>query len=245
MIAKNEAHNIGECLKSVKGLADEIIVFDSGSTDGTQEMCREAGAKVFETDWPGYGAQYNRALGEARGDWVLLLDADERVSPELRAEILEILAQDSPHTVFGIPIVHLFCGRRMRWGDYKSKRFKRFFKTGRCHFDQRFVHNRLLFEGSCGAFRASIVHNTAPDLSVVLDKTNRYSTLSARQKQVDGKTGSLGRAILHGFWEFLRNYFFRLGFLDGRQGLMAAIAKAEYVYYRGAKLSFLQRSATD
>jgi glycosyltransferase involved in cell wall biosynthesis len=245
IIAKNEARNIGKCLKSVEGLADEIIVFDSGSTDGTQEICRKTGAKVFETDWPGYGQQYNRALQEARCAWTFLLDADERASEKLCAEIRDVLQKDSTHTVFLVPMIHLFCGRKMRWGGYKPGRFKRFFKTGCCRFDDKFIHNRLLHEGSCGTFISPIMHNTAPDLSVVLDKTNRYSTLGAQQKQMDGKANSLGKAILYGFWVFLRNYFFRLGFLDGQQGFMAAVSKAEGAYYRGVKLLFLQRSATD
>lgn len=103
IVAKNEAADIGDCIRSVREWADDVIVFDSGSTDGTQDICRQLGARVFETDWPGYGEQSNRALREARTDWVLSLDADERISPELRAEMIAVLESGSSHTVYSMP----------------------------------------------------------------------------------------------------------------------------------------------
>ncbi|MBR7559075.1 glycosyltransferase family 2 protein, partial [Mycobacterium tuberculosis] len=112
----------------VRDWADDVIVFDSGSADGTQDICRQLGARVFATDWPGYGEQSNRALREARTDWVLSLDADERISPELRAEMIAVLESGSPHTVYSMPRSSSFCGRFMKHSGWWPDRIRRFFK---------------------------------------------------------------------------------------------------------------------
>ncbi len=241
VVALNEAHDIRECLESVRGLVDEMIVFDSGSTDGTQALCRSLGARVFETDWPGDGQQKNRALDQASSDWVLCLDADERLSPELRAEIEHILTLSNTDAAYATPRRSSFCGRFMKhagwWPDY----VKRLFKRDSARFSEMRVHPSLIVKGKLGKLKGPIIHISIPDLHDALDKTNLYSSASAQTLFEQGKQASLRKALGHGLWSFIRTYFMRLGFLDGKEGLMLAIANAEGSYYRYVKLMMMHR----
>ncbi len=241
IVALNEIEDIRDCIESVKGLADEVIVFDCGSTDGTPDLCRSLGARVFETDWPGDGPQKNRALDQATSDWVLCLDADERVSAELRAEIEHILTLSHTDAAYETPRRSSFCGRFMKhsgwWPDY----VKRFFKRDSARFCDAHVHPSLIVQGKMSKLKGPIIHISIPDLHDSLDKTNRYSSTSAQMLFERGKQASLRKAIGHGLWAFIRTYFIRLGFLDGKEGLMLAIANAEVSYYRYAKLMLMQR----
>lgn len=242
IVAMNEVDDIGDCIRSVRDWVDDIIVFDSGSTDGTQAVCRDLGARVFETDWPGYGEQSNRALREARTDWVLSLDADERISPELRDEMLAVLKNGSPHTVFSMPRSSSFCGRFMKYSGWWPDRIRRFFKREQVTFYDAPVHSHLVFEGTIGAFKAPIIHYSIPDLHTALAKANQYSTDGARASLAQGKRGSLRSAIGHGLWAFVRTYFVQRGFLDGTEGFLLAVCNAEGTYYRYIKLMMLARN---
>jgi glycosyltransferase involved in cell wall biosynthesis len=241
VVAMNEAHDILDCLESVRGLAMEIIVFDSGSTDGTPGLCREFGARVFETDWPGDGPQKNRALREARGDWVLCLDADERVSEPLRQELETMLAGDAPHAAFSTPRRSSFCGRFMKHSGWWPDRIVRLFRRGSAHFTDVRTHTHLEIDGTTGQLNGPIIHISIPDLHEALDKTNVYSTAGALTMAENGKRSSLGKALAKGFWAFFRTWVIRAGFLDGAEGLMLAINNAETTYYRYAKLALLTR----
>lgn len=240
VIARNEAHAIRACLESV-AWADEIIVVDSGSTDGTPEMCRECGAKVYIMEWPGFGPQKNRALDLAGSEWVLSLDADERVSAELRQELQAAMRMPGAHVAFRIPRLSSYCGRFMRhsgwWPDYVTRLFKR----GSARFSDDLVHERLIVEGTTGTLQPPLLHETYRDLEEVLDKINAYSTAGARMLQQKGKGASLSSAVLHGLWAFLRTYLLRLGFLDGREGFMLAVSNAEATYYRYLKRMLMDR----
>ncbi|HTI18549.1 MAG TPA: glycosyltransferase family 2 protein [Trinickia sp.] len=242
VVAMNEAHDIRDCLESVRGLATEMIVFDSGSTDGTQDVCRQLGARVFETDWPGDGPQKNRALDQATGDWVLCLDADERVSDELRHEIERLLDQGSPHAAFSTPRRSSFCGRFMKHSGWWPDRIQRLFRRGSARFTDVRTHTRLEIEGTVGRFNEPIIHISIRDLHEALDKANSYSTSGALTMAENGKRSSLGKALGKGLWAFLRTYVVRLGFLDGAEGLMLAINNAESTYYRYVKLALLTRA---
>ncbi|WP_231957713.1 glycosyltransferase family 2 protein [Paraburkholderia tropica] len=237
----NEAHDIRDCLESVRGLALETIVFDSGSTDGTPDICRALGARVFETDWPGDGPQKNRALAEARGDWVICLDADERLSPELRAEIETLLAQGSPHAAFSTPRRSSFCGRFMKHSGWWPDRIVRLFRRGSARFTDVRTHTHLEIDGTTGRFDGPFIHISMPDLHEALDKTNVYSSEGALTMAENGKRSSLAKALGKGFWAFFRTWVIRAGFLDGAEGLMLAINNAETTYYRYAKLALLTR----
>lgn len=242
IITKNEAGRLRPTLESVR-FADEIVVLDSGSDDGTADLAREYTDKVFvDPVWPGFGEQKNRALAHATGDWVLSLDADERVSAALQREIRSVIeGGDKP--VYALPRLSSFCGRDIHhsgwWPDYVPRLFKR----GAASFSPDLVHERLLFEGEAGRLKNPLSHESFRTLDEVLDKINRYSTAGAEQALAKGKRGGLVKALFRGGWAFIRSYLLRAGFLDGREGLMLAISTAEGVYYRYLKLGYLAEMA--
>ena len=240
IITKNEEASIRRCLESVKW-ADEIVVLDSGSTDATVSICLEYTQYVHETGWPGFGPQKNRALEKASGDWVLSLDADEWVTPNLRNEILNAISRPDGALAFRIPRLSSFCGRFMRhsgwWPDYVTRLFRR----GAAKFSDDVVHERVIVEGRTGTLREPIMHETYVDLNEMLQKMNSYSSLAAQKMRHGGRTTGLVGAVLRGLWAFMRAYFLRGGFLDGREGFMLAVAIAEGTYYRYAKLMLLDK----
>lgn len=240
VIVKNEAAVIRRCLNSISWV-DEIIVLDSGSTDDTVAICRKHTPHVHQTDWPGFGPQKNRALERASGDWVLSLDADEWVTPELRDEILKAISRPDEATAFRVPRLSSFCGRFMRhsgwWPDYVVRLFRR----GTARFSDDVVHEHVIADGKTGTLRSPIMHETFVDLDELLAKMNNYSSLAAQEMHRGGKKGGLAGAALRGLWAFFRTYFLRGGFLDGREGFMLAVATAEGTYYRYVKLMLLDR----
>jgi glycosyltransferase involved in cell wall biosynthesis len=239
IITKNEEAVIRRCLESV-AWADELIVLDHASTDRTAALCRELGAKVHESpDWPGFGPQKNRAIALASSDWVLSLDADEWVTPELRAEIERSMAAPGGMAAFMMPRSSSFCGRFMRHSGWWPDFVVRLFRRGSARFSDDLVHERVIVEGMTAKLKVPILHEAAPDLHEMVAKTNNYSTASAVMRHREGQRGSLAAAILHGFWAFLRTYVFRLGVLDGREGFMLAVINAENSYYRYVKLMLL------
>jgi glycosyltransferase involved in cell wall biosynthesis len=239
LITKNEAARLPRCLESVRGLADEIVILDSGSTDATLEIARRHTDKVYSSpDWPGFGPQKNRALDHATGDWVLSLDADEWLTPELAAEIRQTL-QAPTAAVYEIPRLSSFCGRPMRHSGWWPDHVARLFRRGAARFSDDLVHERLVFDGQAVALRGILHHESFRSLEEVLNKANAYSSQGAQQAFVRGRSGSLGKAIAHAAWTFIRTYWLRRGFMDGREGLMLAISNAEGVYYRYLKLMYL------
>ena len=240
VITKNEEHNIRDCLMSV-AWADEIIVLDSSSTDNTLDIAREFTQKVYTSDdWQGFGIQKNRALSYATKEWVLSLDADERVSPELRIEIERVITNPNNNVAFKIPRSSNYCGRFMKhcgwWPDYVIRLFRR----DAAKFSNNIVHENLVVSGRLGSLTQPLRHYAFTDLEEVLDKINRYSTAGALQKLNQGKKSSLSKAIGHGLWSFVRTFFIQAGFLDGREGFMLSVSNAEGVYYRYIKLMYLQ-----
>jgi glycosyltransferase involved in cell wall biosynthesis len=245
VITKDEEQIIGRCLGSVRW-ADEIIVVDSGSTDRTQEICRELGAQVsVAPDWPGFGPQKNRALALATCDWVLSLDADEWLSPELADEVRAAIRRPADVAGYELPRRSSFCGRYMRYSGWWPDRLPRLFRRGRARFSDDLVHERLIVQGPLGRLHGELLHETFPDLEKLLDKLNRYSSAGAAAYVGRGKRASLSRAVRHALWTFVRTYLLRAGFLDGREGFMLAVCNAEGVYYRYAKAWLLQRRARD
>lgn len=240
LITKNEAHDLAECLRSVSW-ANEIIVCDSGSTDATLDIARQFTDKVFSTDWPGFGPQKNRALAKATGDWVLSIDADERVTPELQDEIKQALASSEPAIAYSIPRHSLYCGHKIRFGDWRDDRVTRLFQRGKAQFCNSLVHESLQVEGPIAALKAPLIHHAFKDLHEVLAKIDQYSTLGAQHHHQKGKSGSLTQALTHSLWTFIRGYILRLGFLDGKAGFQLAVSNAEGCYYRYLKLSAINR----
>ncbi|MFT0547769.1 glycosyltransferase family 2 protein [Allopusillimonas ginsengisoli] len=239
IITKNESAHILDCLESV-AFADEFIVVDSGSTDNTVELARNFGARVEVTpDWPGFGPQKNRALDLATGDWILSIDADERVTPELADEIKEVLANPSMQAC-EIARLSDFCGRFIRhsgwWPDYVLRLFQR----GSARFSDVAVHERVVLNtGAPRRLKYHFLHYPYANLDALITKVNRYSSDAAAMMYARGKRATVFSAIGHGFWTFVRIYLIRRGFLDGRHGLVLAVTAAAGSFFRYAKLSFM------
>lgn len=243
IIAKNAEGMIRRCLESA-AWADEIVVVEHGSADRTTDICRELGAKLHQTpDWPGYGQQKNRALDLSAGEWVLSLDSDEWITPELRGEIERVIAAPGDKVAFALPRRSTFCGRIIRhsgwWPDY----VRRLFRRGAARFSEDHGHDRLVVSGPTGRLSLPLHHETITDLDQLIDKMNVYSAMTAHNLHQGGRRASIFSALLHGWWAFVRTYFLRAGFLDGREGLMLAIANAENSYYRYAKLMLLRKKS--
>ena len=236
IITRDEEAAIGAALDSV-AFADEIVLVDSGSRDRTVEIARARGAKVIETtDWPGFGAQKNRALDHATREWVFSLDADERVTPELRAEIESVVKGGSTQDAYDVPRLSSYCGRYLRHGGWWPDHVTRLFRRGKARFSDDLVHERLVVSGSTARLKGHLLHEAFEDFEEVLRKVDQYSTANARMMHARGKRGSLASAVLHGGWAFFRTYVLRAGFLDGRHGFMLAVSNAEGTYYRYLKL---------
>ncbi len=244
IITRNEAANIADCLLSV-AFADEVVVLDSGSSDDTVELARAAGARVeVSRDWPGFGPQKNRALDLAQGEWVLSLDADERVTPQLAAEIQAVL-QDPRHDAYDIPRMSSFCGRFIRHSGWWPDRVLRLFRRGTARFTDAPVHEKVVPSGTVGRLQAHFLHYTYPTLDTALVKMNRYSTDGALAMQARGRRASLSSALGHGIWTFIRIYLIRRGFLDGKHGFVLAAVAAMGSFSRYAKLMFLSEQNVD
>lgn len=240
VIVKNEESSIRDCLSSVVW-ADEIIVLDSGSTDKTVEICKEFTDQVYETDWPGFGPQKNRALQYATKEWVLSIDADERISYDLQTEIKRVIQMPQRYDTYSMPRRSNYCGRYMKHSGWWPDRVVRLFQRGKAHFSDDLVHERIIVEGRTGKLKEPIIHESLLTIEQVLNTMNSYSTAGAKMLAEEHQTAGLSKAILHGLWTFLRTYFFRAGFLDGKEGFMLAISNAEGTYYRYLKLMVINR----
>jgi glycosyltransferase involved in cell wall biosynthesis len=241
IITKNEAANIQACLDSVR-FANEWIIVDSGSTDDTVAIARAAGATVIETaDWPGFGPQKNRALDAVSGEWVLSLDADERIPEQLRDEILAAMTDGrKQHGAYALPRLSSYCGHFIRHSGWYPDYIVRLFRRENGRFSTDLVHESVkISQGSVGKLNTAMIHYSYPDDDAYLRKLQQYSSLGARQAYAAGKRGGLGTAILHAFSSFLRSYVIRRGFLDGKAGLMVAISSAESTYHKYFKLMLL------
>lgn len=240
IITKNEATHIGRCLSSVSW-ADEIIVFDSGSTDATVTICESFGAHVYITDWPGFGPQKQRALDKATQTWVLSLDADEYIDDQLKAAIESAISADNADG-YQIPRLSSYCGRNIHhagwWPDYVLRLFKR--NKGR--FTEDVVHETIQVSGKILKLSVPLMHEAFVDPDEVLSKINHYSSLGADKLYSQGKTSNIVLAISKGIWTFFRCYFVQAAFLDGPEGLMLAISNAEGTYYKYLKLRQLNLS---
>ena len=247
VITYNEESNIKRTLESVQPLVTggkgEVIVVDSGSTDRTVEIAKSLGAKVFIENWRGYAAQKNFALDKATGNWILSLDADEEVSSELAGDIDTALRSASKPSGFFLPRKNYFLGRWIRHGGFWPDPKLRLFQRGAASFDDRPVHeDARLIQGTSGRLRHAILHHSYPTLSDYLDHMNRYSSLGAEMVAAKGPVGfSVINIAVRPFLTFIYNYFFRLGFLDGREGLLLHLYHAVYVSWKYAKAWELSR----
>jgi glycosyltransferase involved in cell wall biosynthesis len=240
IITHNEEANIGRTLASVQPLvADgkgEIIVVDSGSTDRTVEIAKSFGAKVSIEDWKGYAAQKNSAIDKATGDWILSLDADEEVESDLVKEISIGISQQQQLAGYWMARKNFFLGRWIKsggfWPDWKLRLFRR----GAGRFEDRAVHEDIQSQGLTAKLHGALLHYSYPTLADYIDHMNRYSSLGAEMVVAKNYRGfSLYNIVLRPLATFIYNYFLRLGFLDGREGLLLHLYHAVYVSWKYAK----------
>jgi len=234
VITRNEADNIGACLDSL-AFCHERIVVDCGSTDLTAKIALEKGASVELHDWEGFGPQKNYALSLATGTWVLSIDADERVTPELAAAIKIAVAQEGVDA-WEFPRLSSFCGRPMRHSGWYPDYVLRLFRRRKARFDDVIVHERVICGGVVKRLPQPLLHYPVHKLEDALSRMDRYSTASAQALVASGRTVSFWTGIGHGLYSFLRTYVLRLGFLDGAEGFLLAVANAEGSYYRYMKV---------
>ena len=243
VITRNEGHNLHDCLQSMHGLVDEIIVVDSQSTDNTVAIAQQHGAKVSQpADWPGFGLQKNRALDLATCDWVLSIDADERVTPDLCAEIKRVLQAGDADVAYKLPRLSSYCGKFIQHAGWQPDYVLRLFKRGEARFSDDLVHERVVTSQNVVALQNHLLHFSYLDFSQVLSKVDAYSSASARQAHARGKRSSVAGALGHGAWAFFRTYVIRAGFLDGAHGLALSISNAETSYYKYLKLWHMQQA---
>jgi glycosyltransferase involved in cell wall biosynthesis len=239
LITLNEAANLPRSLASVRW-AGEILIVDSGSSDATVDLAREAGARVFQEPWRGFGPQKNAAISHATGDWILSLDADEEVSPELAAEIQALLAADPPFAAYRIPRLNHFLGRPLRHGGYWPDPKLRLFRRGAARFQDRAVHESLETGVPVGRLRYPLIHHCYPTLEDYIEHMNRYSTAGAAMLVSAGRAphslpALVWSAVLNPIATFIYNYIFRAGFLDGREGLLQHLNHSVYIHWKYAK----------
>jgi glycosyltransferase involved in cell wall biosynthesis len=239
VIAMNEEANLPRTLASIRW-ADEIILVDSGSTDATVQIARDFGARVFVEPWKGFAAQKNFAIAQATGDWVLSLDADEEVSPELARQIRHLLDGEPPLNAYQIPRRNHFLGKPLRHGGYWPDLKLRLFRRGAAQFELRPVHETMKTEGAEGRLTAPLLHHCNATLEEYIEHMNRYSSEGARLLAQSGCTSRsrpafLWNMLLNPAATFIYNYFFRLGFLDGREGLLLHLNHSAYVHWKFIK----------
>jgi glycosyltransferase involved in cell wall biosynthesis len=239
LITLNEAANLPRTLASVQGLG-EIVALDSGSTDSTLRIAQSFGAQVFTEPWKGFGPQKNAAIAHASGDWILSLDADEEVSPALANEIRALLVSDSPFSAYSIPRLNHFLGRPLRHGGYWPDPKLRLFRRGAARFAESPVHETMEATGLVGELRNPLIHHCYPTLNEYIEHMNRYSTLAANSLVSASRASTswswlVWNSILNPAATFLYNYVFRLGFLDGRAGLLQHVNHSFYIHWKYAK----------
>ena len=235
IITLNEAAHIEACLASV-GWADEVLVVDSGSTDGTPDLARARGARVIVRDWPGYAEQKNFAASQASHDWILSIDADERVTPELQREIAAELTREPQVSGFRGPRVTWHLGRWIRTTDWYPDYQLRLYHRGRATWTPRRVHESVTASGEVGQLRADLQHFAYRDLSHHFATMDRYTTLAAEDMRASGRRTGIFDLTIHPWAAFVRNYILRRGFLDGTAGFIVSVMNAYYVFLKFAKL---------
>lgn len=239
IICLNEEANIRDCLESVRW-ADEIIVSDSGSTDKTLEICGQYGAVVTSDTWRGFGAQKNLCASRARYDWILNIDADERVSAGLSDEI-RLAAASGDRNGYYIPRKNSFGGRHVRhcgwWPDYNL----RLYRKGSGSWVERRVHEAVKLTGKAGHLKNPLEHKTYKDVSDYLQRMQRYSTLAAEEMHAAGKEAGAIDLLFRPCFTFFKMYFLKLGFLDGRLGIILSTLYASYTLAKYAKLWEMNR----
>ena len=240
IITKNEAANIDAAVESVRW-ADEIVVVDSESTDDTAARAQRSASRVEVRSWPGYSAQKNYAASIASHDWILSLDADERVTPELAGEITALLATEPAQRGYRIPRISHYLGRWIRATDWYPDYQLRLYDRRAGTWNGRRVHESVTLNGDPGQLRHDLQHFPYRDISDHLATIDRYTTLAAEQMRADGRVPSIVGVALHPPFAFLRNYILRGGFKIGSAGVIVSALNSYYVFLKLAKARELPR----
>jgi len=241
IITLNEAEQIGAAIDSVSW-ADEVIVVDSGSTDATVDIARGRKARVVVREWPGYVEQKNYAATLASNDWILSLDADERISPGLAGEIQQLLRSEPPRHSYRIPRVTFHLGRWIRTTDFYPDFQARLYDRRSARWQGKYVHESVLADGPPGYLKGEIEHYSFRDLHDQIERLNHYTTLSARQMHESGRRSGPLHLLIHPPAAFLRNYVLRRGVLDGTPGLLISLVNSYGVFLKFAKLWELEKT---
>jgi len=236
IIAYDEEERLGGALKSVADLADEIIVVDSFSTDNTLNIAKQYTDRVFQRKWTNFADQKNFANSFASFPWILSLDSDERVSPELREEILRIKEEKPECSGFSIPRQVFYLGKWIRHSGWYPDRKIRLFRKEEAHWEGEYIHERLVIQGKVKKLIGSIHHFTYRNIADHLDRINKFSKLGAQKLYIEKKKCRLYHLILLPFFRFTKSFFFRLGFLDGFAGFVISVLNGYAVFIRYAKL---------
>jgi glycosyltransferase involved in cell wall biosynthesis len=239
LITLNAASQLEACLRSV-AFADEIVVVDSGSTDDTLAIAQQFGANVFHQDWLGYGKQKQAAVEHASHDWILSLDADERVSERLRLEI-EVALHEPVFQAYRMPRCNRFMGRWLRHGEGYPDWSLRLFHRKFARWSEDTVHEKIITETPIGDLKGDLLHESSESLALYLDKQNRYTTLQAQTLFQAGRSAHVGQLVLSPLLRFLKFYLLRMGFLDGLPGLVHIAIGCCNSFTKYAKLIALQR----
>jgi glycosyltransferase involved in cell wall biosynthesis len=238
LITKNAAGQLADCLASV-AFCDEIIVVDSGSDDGTAEIAGRHGARVIQSEWRGFGPQKQFAIEQASHDWVLCIDADERVSERLRESILAALSAPAV-SAYRFPRCNRFMGRYLRHGEGYPDWSLRFFDRRHARWSADAVHEKVLTEAEIGTLAGDLLHDTAETLDSYLAKQNRYTTLAAEAALAAGRRASVVQLLVSPVLRFIKFYLLRRGFLDGVPGLVHILIGCQNSFIKYAKMLAMQ-----
>lgn len=240
LITRDAAAQLEDCLRSL-AFCDEIVVVDSGSADGTVALAERLGARVIRSEWRGFGPQKQFAVDQARHDWVLCVDADERVTSALRADIEATLAAPS-HLAYRFPRRNRFMGRYLRHGEGYPDWSLRLFHRRHARWSDDAVHEKVLADGEPGRLRGDLLHDSAESLEAYLTKQNRYSTLAAEAALARGKCATAAQVVLSPLVRFVKFYFLRLGFLDGLPGFVHIVIGCGASFAKYAKMRAFRAS---
>jgi glycosyltransferase involved in cell wall biosynthesis len=241
VITRNEAANIDAVIESLLWV-DEIVVVDAESTDDTAARARAGGARVCVRPWPGFSAQKNFAANQASHDWILSLDADERVTPALAKEVRSLLSSEPSHRGYRIPRVSFYLGRWIRTTDWYPDHQLRLYDRRASRWVGNYVHERVEVDGRVDRLRNELQHRPYRDISHHLQTMDRYTTLAARQMLEERRTVGAAGLVLRPAGAFVRNYLLHAGWREGRVGLVVSVLNSYYVFLKFAKLWEAQRT---
>ena len=243
IICKNEAHIIGKTIAAVQAFTDDVVVVDSGSTDGTQQVATATGAMLIETDWEGYGLNKNKGVAVAKHDWILSLDADEVVDNTLAEELRTLPLQD-PTVVYNILFRVFFGNQMIRFGEWANDQHIRLYNRTTISWNEAAVHEGLVFPANTKTvtLKGYIHHYTSKNLEDLTAKTKHYAMLNAEKYHQRGKKAGWIQCIAAPVFSFIKNYIFRLGFLDGAAGFTVARMNAWYTWLKYVRLRELRKS---